>query len=294
LLEMLQVSIGEGGVERAADFSLEVCVEMECDTKPGEPRFRGSQHIVVVTFGPHTVLLFDLLRHRIVARVSRAVAGDEGFWALIMQPLIVGLMASSIGTLPVHCACLVDRGNGLLIAGNGGAGKSTLSATLSIAGMEYLADEWTYIRREPDGLHAFGVGARIKLLPDAERHFPQLAERPLESCLNGESSHQVDAGREFGARVARSCRPRWFLFVHRRDDTGCEFRPEEPAVIRRYLDGNVERLPAELKPLERRRSALMDHVSQLPCWRFSYGGTPQYAAIVLKHFMRRQCIEDCA
>lgn len=275
-------------------LTLDLRVTYDCLERPGKQHFRGTQHIVAASFGSHTVFVFDLLRGHIGAVVSQASARDLDFWTFTVLPLAVGIMAPAMGILPVHCACLVDHGDGLLIAGASGAGKSTLSASMCISGFEYLADDWTYLRCDRGILGAHGTRARIKLMPDAVRHFPSLAAHPLLPSMNGELAREVNAARDLGSCVTTSCSPRWLLLLHRRPEPGFEFAPEDSQTVRRYLQGNMEPLPAEIWNLERQRGLLLDRIAQLPCWRFTYGGTPQFATQVLSEFVRQRRGALCA
>ena len=278
----------------ALGLSLDVRVNQHCLERPGKQHFRGSQHIVAASFGSHTVFVFDLLRGHIGAAVSKASACDRDFWTFTVLPLAIGIMAPAMGILPVHCACLVDHGDGLLIAGASGAGKSTLSVSMCASGFDYLADDWTYLRYDRGVLGAYGARARIKLMPDAVRHFPSFAAHPLRPAMNGELAREVDAARDLSARITTCCSPRWLLLLHRSPDPGFKFAPEDSQTVRRYLEGNMEPLPAEIWKLERQRALLLDRIAQLPCWRFTYGGSPQFATQVLSEFVRQRRGGICA
>jgi hypothetical protein len=165
---------------------------------------------------------------------------------------------------------------------------------MCVSGFDYLADDWTYLRCDRGVLCAHGVRAQIKLMPDAVRHFPSLAAHPLRQAMNGELAREVDAARDLGSRVTTCCSPRWLLLLHRRPEPGFEFAPEDSQAVRRYLQDNMERLPAEIRILERQRALLMDRIAQLPSWRFTYGGTPQFAAQVLSEFVRQRHGGLCA
>jgi hypothetical protein len=293
-LRMLRACAEDARQDDSVGLSLDVRVNHDCLEKPGKQHFRGSQHIVAASFGSHTVFVFDLLRGHIGAVVSQASACDQDFWTFTILPLAIGIMAPAMGILPVHCACLVDRGDGLLIAGNSGAGKSTLSASMCASGFDYLADDWTYVRCDRGVLGAYGAQARIKLMPDAVRHFPSLIAHPLRPAMNGELAREVDAAGDLSARVITCCSPRWLLLLHRSPEPGFKFAPEESQTVRRYLEGNIEPLPAEIWKLERQRALLLDRIAQLPCWRFTYGGSPQFATQVLSEFVRQRRGGLCA
>jgi hypothetical protein len=189
-----------------------------------------------------------------------------------------------MGLVPVHCACLELEGDGLLIAGVSGAGKSTLSVALSEGGFNYVSDDWTYISQRRDGIVAHGTSAPVKLLPDAVKHFHGLQRHSLQTSMNGELAYEVDITEAFEARVERECKPRWLIFLERTQRAGADFTPMSAAEARSYLNSSVERLPVQLSEAAAMRERTIESVSLLPCWRFRYGGSPQFAAKELKKF----------
>jgi hypothetical protein len=272
---------GSGG------FALQVLVA-GCATPLAErPHFRGLNHVVIGSFGHDNVFVFDLLRRRISARVSEHVACDSQFWNERLLPIAVGVFGPTVGVVPVHCACLCLDSAGVLVAGASGAGKSTLSAALVQAGFDYVSDDWTYIGRRAGRLLAHGMSARIKLLPDAIAHFPQLAAHQVTTSMNGELAYEVAAG-SFGGDVCRSCEPRWCIFLDRSPQLTSSFAPMDPEQARLGFLSSVERLPNQLADAKRARSGIIDQVGALPCWKFRCGGTPQFAAQEILAFVSRQ------
>ena len=208
-------------------LTLHVFVNEGRDRRNSKPHCRGQGHIVVASFGAATVFVFDMLRRHVSATVTLNEAGDVEFWRETILPTIIGLMGATIGVLPVHCASFAFAEDGVLIAGQSGAGKSTLSAELCQAReeVEYLADEWTYIGLQEQRLMAHGIGARIKLLPDALRHFSALSGEKPRSSMNGEFAYEVHAGETFAAKVRYQCTPRWLIFLDRANDNKTTFTP---------------------------------------------------------------------
>jgi hypothetical protein len=172
-----------------------------------------------------------------------------------------------------------------LIAGISGAGKSTLSVALSKGGFNYVSDDWTYLSQQKGKLVAHGTSAPVKLLPDAVNHFRTLQSCSLQTSMNGELAYEVDIAETFGARTEQGCEPRWLVFLERTSHPGGDFTPMSPAAARTYLNSNVERLPMQLSEAEATRKQIIEKVSQLPSWRFSYGGTPQFGTEQLREFI---------
>jgi energy-coupling factor transporter ATP-binding protein EcfA2 len=187
----------------------------------------------------------------------------------------------------MHCACVESDGEGLLIAGMSGAGKSTLSVALSQGGFNYISDDWTYISQTNNQIVAHGTSASVKLLPDAVRHFQALTGYNVHVSMNGELAYEVDIVEAFGARVEHACEPRWLFLLERMQEMGSEFLRLPSVETKRYLDSSVERLPKQLIEAAEKRDRTIDRISRLPCWRFRYGGTPQYACKELLGFIAK-------
>jgi hypothetical protein len=266
-------------------FSMRVVVSQAKDDCATPPHFRGLDHIVIAAFGGSNIFMFDLIRCEISATVSTQTARNAAFWADTLFPIAVGILGPAIGVLPLHAACLEVGGNGMLIAGASGMGKSTLAVALAQAGLNYVSDDWTYIGNDRYGLLAHGVGASAKLLPDAIHHFPELAHCPLSVALNGELAYLLSASEAFPSGSVRFCVPQWFVFLERTTGFGCEISPVPAEQTRWYLESSVEPLPSELGAAGLNRQKLIAQVACLPSWRLRYGGTPQFAAQELSRFI---------
>lgn len=273
---------------KTVKFHMQVLVTGDDDATSEPAHFRGVHHVVIAMFGRAGVFVFDLLRRNIAATVSENVARDRQFWDESLLPIAVGILGASVGVVPVHCACLSVGDEGLLVAGPSGAGKSTLSAALVQSGFDYVSDDWTYFSEKHGKFSAHGMGARIKLLPDANSHFPSLSQHSLRTSMNGELAYEVPAS-SLGANVRRFCEPRWGIFLERVSGlSGSEFMQASRPQARDYLESSVERLPSQLGDTACGRSEIMDRISALPWWRFRYSGTPHFAAQELCAFVSRQ------
>jgi hypothetical protein len=269
-------------------FRMRIVVDELSNEVAGEPHFRGMRHIVTATFGGSNIFVFDILRRTLSACVSAAIARDDLFWKEKLIPISLGVLGSAMGLVPVHCACLELDGDGLLIAGVSGAGKSTLSVALSEDGFNYVSDDWTYISRSRDGIVAHGTSAPVKLLPDAVNHFRSLKSQRLRKSMNGELAYELDIAEVFGARVERTCEPRWIVFLERLGEPGAVFTRMSSAEAKKYVNSSVEKLPAQLHKAVAKRMQTIERVAKLPSWRFRYGGAPEFAAKELRRFMVRQ------
>jgi hypothetical protein len=279
--------------EGIGSFEMQVVTAGERDIGSRRPHFRGLGHLVTASFGEANLFVFDIARRKVVATISEEVAADHGFWDRILLPIAMGVLGPAVGVVPVHAACLTFDSEGMLIAGDSGAGKSTLSVALAQNGFGYVSDDWSYLAAHSGHVVAHGMSVPAKLLPDAVKHFPALAHYSLAPALNEELAYELSPG-ELGAQVQLSCEPQWFFFLERSTELGCRLRPVSADEARRYVERSVERLPPELGEMIHARTAVIDQISRLSCWKLSYGGPPDIAVRGLQNFFAEQRLEVTA
>jgi hypothetical protein len=248
------------------------------------PCFRGTEHLVLATFGSRTFFTFDLLRNYVAGVVPCHRTHDRAFWQRIIIPITMGVLGPSVGVAPLHCGCLVRKSEGIMISGLSGAGKSTLSVALAQCGFQLLSDDWTYVTQLSSGLTAFGLSVPVKLLPDARQFFPELEQFTAAPSLNGELAYEVNAVDAFHVIQATTCTPRRFFLLQRSQNPGCRFRPLSIRDVHNWLEQSAERLPKRLAAAHNRRSAIIHEVSKLESFVFETSLSPHASAFAVKEF----------
>jgi hypothetical protein len=267
-------------------FEMEAMVRAELDRDHNRaPHFRGLRHIVFAHLPPRSFLTYDLLRKRIHALVSMEAARDRSFWHGLLLPITIGVLGTTIGIAPLHCACLDRDGAGILIAGLSGAGKSTLAAALAQNGFAFVSDDWTYLSKSESWLVAHGLFSPAKLLPDAVRFFPELRPCHPKPAFNGELAYEIDPQERLGATVKTASVPRSVFFLERVSSPGCSMIPCGPEYLRDFFEKSSERLPDELSEARAFRTDIIRVLSECPCWILRTGESPQTTAEALAEFV---------
>lgn len=267
----------------AGDFTMRILVTEDKTTGSSIPHFRGLHHLVIATFGPQNIFVFDLARRNITASVSEEIAANEAFWRTTLLPIAMGVLGAAVGVVPIHSACLTWNGVGILIGGASGTGKSTLSVALARDGFGYISDDWTYLSLSSGHLRAEGLSIPAKLLPDAVTYFPELAAYPIRMALNQELAYEFPIDRI--SRAQRSCAPGFFFLMDRSTQHGCQFLPIPSTEARSYVDRSIERLPSQLQDQINTRSDIIESILELSCWRLSYDGPPHIAVSGVRDFL---------
>ena len=247
--------------------------------------FRGSRHLVFAMIEPGSIVTYDLVRREVRGVLSAEAAQDTAFWKTKFLPITIGILGTTLGVAPLHCACLALNGNGVLIAADSGTGKSTLTAALAARGFSVVSDDWTYLSRPNQYLVAEGLSAPIKLLPDTSRFFPELRNKTPRKTLNGEVAYEVQPATFHAAPAITSCNPKLTIFLERTSLPGTQFFASRPEDVRDYFESNAERLPEELSSAQKNRSELINRLSECPSWSLRTGDDPHKTAEAVEQFL---------
>lgn len=246
--------------------------------------FRGLDHLVYAGFDTQNMLLLDLREHRIIGHFSPAMARAKEYLQRVVFPTAFGLMSESLGVSTLHCACVVRDGKGLLLAGESGAGKTTLSVALARNGFAFLSDDWTYFSQHDGQTLAWGLAAPVKLLPDAVEHFHELRNLEPAISLNGERAYEVDPEQVFGVQRSLCCKPRWLIFLERVGQAGHELVRMAPLEAAARLEFDLEDLPPELSHVRESQQQIIRALVKRECFLLRYGEPPQAVAQLLTQF----------
>ena len=265
------------------NLHLRLWIDPAAERSPGTtmPYLRGLGHLVFAGFDSQNALLMDLRARRAIGRFSPETLADRHYWRRMLFPLVLGVVGGSVGVTALHCGCVARDGQGLVLAGDCGAGKSTLTLALAQRGFAFLCDEWTYFSRRDGQLQAWGLSNPLKLLPDAAAFFPELAALEPAVAMNGELAFEIDPAKVFGVRRALRCSPRWLVLLERTADPGLklsEISPDEAAA--RFELGLLAEDPEAMNTQRETIRSLLG----LPGALLRYGGNPHTIARALEHF----------
>lgn len=133
--------------------------------------------------------LFDLARFAIVDGREVAVelfdTPPEGFIEARLLGEIMGAVLRQRGLLALHACATSWDGAGILIAGESGWGKSTLTQFLCQNGHTLLTDDLAALDIRDDGVYALPSYPQIRLRPEAAEHLIPGGEGLVRVDRNG-------------------------------------------------------------------------------------------------------------
>lgn len=133
--------------------------------------------------------------------------------------------------LMLHAAVLEKNGRAVVLPGDPGAGKSTLTAALMLSGWRLLSDEITLIDRDDGQLVGLARPVSLKnaSIDVIQRAFPAaVIGAPAYDTHKGTVAH-VRPSADSVARVGEKARPAWVIFPRWKQDSEARLSPHSRA-----------------------------------------------------------------
>ncbi len=253
-------------------FSIRIWVNEGDTAQPPwpNPYVRGLDHLVYVGFDSRSSLLADLMTRRVIGRFSAGMAGDSRYWRMTILPMLMSVMAGSLGLLELHSSCVAKGSSGVLILGPARSGKSTLAMAMSLASFRVLSDDRAFCSVEKGKLLAYGLPRPVKLRRDAGTWFSQFRNIEPRHRQNGEDVFYSN----LILRAPEPCEPKAIVCLERNGED-CRISRMEPIEISRRIEAD---LMAENRNAVEKQQRVIDRLLQLPCWRVQYGARPEVVA----------------
>lgn len=234
----------------------------------------------VVDHASRTITVCDLASGYAVVWAHSA-AELPGWWQAMPLRRLLGWLLAGPNRHVVHAGAVSVGGRGVLLAGSGGAGKSTLSLTCVEAGMDYVGDDYVLLSSQPCAeAHALYGTAKLDerslssvsgLSDEARRQRPSLTDY---------DKRILDLSVLRPSRLVRSTSVKAIIaprIADRRQSAmnpiskGAALRALAPSTLFQASDGG----PAALR-------VLSDVVQAVPCYELLLGGDPRQPPELLR------------
>lgn len=232
-----------------------------------EPQLHRQGHLFSVVSDRHNSAVLDLDRLFAYAFVSPPTAADHAWFRCHFLELIGLLLLSQRYVAAVHAACVARGGRGILLAGPGFAGKSTLAWACARAGWTYLTDDATWLVNEGDLREVLGRPHSVRFRPDAVSHFPELEGHVARVRPNGKISIEVSTRILPHIRTASRCRPAAVVFLDRHGESPSGLEPM-PAV--EAQDALLADTPLYNERMRQLRRTMIRRLLETPVYRMRY------------------------
>lgn len=190
------------------------------------------------------------------------------------------------GLFSLHAACLAaENGQGVLLAGATGAGKSTLALALARENMSFLSDDLVFLAHDRDEspVQAMGFADSIGVTERMGERYADLRPLLREPPETGFPKRLVRIEELFGARAVSTCTPRAVVFPEVARDRPSRIEPLDgrDALLRLVPDVLLTEPAATQAHLET-IAALLD---QVRCYALRSGTDLERAAALVRELV---------
>lgn len=215
-------------------------------------------------------------------QVSNPYFTDSFFAVNLMQKIM-----SCRNFHTIHASCAEVNGQGVIITGPGGRGKSTSGYALARKGHPFLNDEKILLKLDGDSYRACSLTDIFKIRQNAiDRFFPELAAaqpiyRPDEEEYCFKTSFMP------GMQVAVECNADILLILKQVDQPGSQARQINPARAVGELFP-VTMNPRSIKNNMEKFDFLTDFLQQVTCYQIDFGYDMDKFAQLVEELVSRQ------
>lgn len=203
------------------------------------PVCRSRENLVSCVADSQNFCVFDVRQGFGFCWISGHTAANHAYLRYhFLEAAALSLVTAKYLTA-VHGACVAWRGSGVLLCGESGAGKSSLSFACAQRGWTFLSDDATCLLRGRKGRRVIGNPQHLHFRQSALHLFPDLQHIPLRPRINGDISIELPTDSYAGIKTGREVEVDFVLFLSRQDATLPSVRPFPRDLAMKYLAQNL-------------------------------------------------------
>jgi hypothetical protein len=259
-----------------AEFLWRIVGENRSGLKPPWPEMTAfsDDALRYVNLGQQNFFAVDLEAREAVAFLSEDLAVDDLGFSSVFLATLFDLTAAALRLTQIPAACVARDSKAVLIFGPPTSGKTSSTYLAGKLGLEFHADQVTFLELKPDGVHAWGQFWPAAFREDTSQFLPELASatRPF---AYGTLTFRCFERHPFQRPEARSVVPVCCAFLERRPGAA-------PRLGRLPSTEFDERLRRSLcfredERFDAQRTETLRALAKLPAYRLTYG-EPRAAA----------------
>jgi hypothetical protein len=264
-----------GGVEPAASgypqFVWKIVAERREGIVPLWPSLtafcHGSLHYI--SLGPYGFAAADLRSHEAAGVLPETFCQDDVGFPTVFLAGMLHLSAPALGLFPLSAACVARGQNGLLLFGPPNSGKTTASYWGKKLGLEFHADQATFLESDSGTIRAWGDFWPAAFRPETTTFLPEISDLARPFHYRDRTFLCVDKTMLSGANRG-SVTPAACIFLERRAASPPRLIP----VAQYEIPGQ---LITDAGSQEDRRT-ILSLLGRIPAYRLLYADDPSIAA----------------
>ena len=224
---------------------------------PPAPNCRVQQHLATNIADTENFSIVDLSRRCGHIWLTEAAVANRGYMRyFFLESAAMAILATSY-TTAIHAACVEHKGCGILLCGDSGAGKTSLSYACARAGWTYVTDDASFLVNGRTDRLVVGNCNQARFRPSAVELFSELTGREVVQRAHvGKPSIELSLQPLRNIASSFTSRINHVVFLNRRNVARQEL-VEFPSEVARY---SMEQTLISLPATRLEQSAMIDHL----------------------------------
>jgi hypothetical protein len=186
---------------------------------PPAPVFRGQRNLVSLVCDANNFAVCDTRLGFAFCWLTPSAVSNRAFLRFHLLEGIVTLLLESLYLTSAHAACVSLAGRGVLLCGESGAGKSSLSLACARNGWTFTSDDSSCVVRKRKDRIAVGNPYQMRFRESAIELFPELRQQRIARRVNGELAIELATASLPEISTATECPIEYIVFLNRQDSS---------------------------------------------------------------------------
>lgn len=210
-------------------------VETQSRECPPVPTVRLMENMLLMSADADNVCIAQFPRGKTRMVVSSAAVAHPTYFSQTFLEAAAACQIWTRFTTPIHAACVAIEGRGVLLCGDSGAGKTSLSYACARAGWQFISDDTSLLLNNETGRLVRGDWHQVRFRPSAVELFPEIAGAEITPRVIGKPSIELPTAIWPEIEVAKCAQIDFIVFLNRRQPTMADLVPYHRDVARYYM-----------------------------------------------------------
>jgi hypothetical protein len=202
---------------------------------PPAPTYRLMKPLLMTVADKYNYVVADLSQNRTQATLSAAALKHKLYLRYFLLEPTVGHHIATRHATPVHGGCVALDGHGVVLLGDSGAGKSSLSYACARAGWTYITDDASFLLNGGGQRIVVGNCHQVRFRPTAAELFPEIEELAITPRAAGKPSIEMPTASMPHIVCSPTAHVDYLVFLNRRIGGPPELLPYRKDVARSFM-----------------------------------------------------------
>ena len=200
------------------------------------PTCRGQRNLVMFVASPYDFAICDLTTGFASCWLSASTVGNGAYLRYHFLDATALLLIEALYLTPIHAACVAFQGRGLLLCGDSGAGKSSLSFACARRGWTFVSDDASFLVRGGKQRVVVGNPYHLHFRESATELFADLRSHCPTTRINGEIAIELATANMPEIPTSPQSPIDFLVFLNRQTSGPASLRPFSRERVSLYLE----------------------------------------------------------